>query len=90
MEYVKERILSKGFISNNSKRHLNIIQCTKYTCSWGHGYYGGVGLAMSKSTAPVGPKFNCKYLAACFRVGFLLGLFFDPEDGGDMFLRNVG
>jgi hypothetical protein len=21
---------------------------------------------------------------------FLLGLFFDPEDGGDMFLRNVG
>jgi hypothetical protein len=23
-------------------------------------------------------------------VGFLLGLFFDPEDGGDMFLQNVG
>jgi hypothetical protein len=22
-------------------------------------------------------------------LGFLLGLFFDPEDGGDMFLRNV-
>jgi hypothetical protein len=21
--------------------------------------------------------------------GFLLGLFFDPEDGGDMFLQNV-
>jgi hypothetical protein len=23
------------------------------------------------------------------KAGFLLGLFFDPEDGGDMFLRNV-
>jgi hypothetical protein len=22
--------------------------------------------------------------------GFLLGFFYDPEDGGDMFLENVG
>jgi hypothetical protein len=29
-------------------------------------------------------------LAFCFHVGFLLALFFDPEDEGDMFLRNVG
>jgi hypothetical protein len=28
-------------------------------------------------------------LAIYFHRGFLLGLFFDPEDGGDMFLRNV-
>jgi hypothetical protein len=27
--------------------------------------------------------------AICFHSGFLLGLFFDPEDGSDMFLRNV-
>jgi hypothetical protein len=29
-------------------------------------------------------------LATCFHAGFLLGLFFDPEDGDDIFLRNVG
>jgi hypothetical protein len=27
--------------------------------------------------------------AICFHAGFLLGLFVDAEDGGDMFLRNV-
>jgi hypothetical protein len=29
-------------------------------------------------------------LAACYMLLFLLSLLFDPEDGGDMFLRNVG
>jgi hypothetical protein len=28
--------------------------------------------------------------ATCFHAGFLLGVFFDPEDGSDMFLRNIG
>jgi hypothetical protein len=29
-------------------------------------------------------------LVTCFHAGFLLRLFFDPENGCDMFLRNVG
>jgi hypothetical protein len=28
--------------------------------------------------------------STCFHTGFLLALFFDPEDAGNMFLRNVG
>jgi hypothetical protein len=29
-------------------------------------------------------------LATCFQAGFFLGLFFDPKDGRNMFLQNVG
>jgi hypothetical protein len=33
---------------------------------------------------------DIKLRATSFHAGFLLGLFFGPEDGGDMFIRNVG
>jgi hypothetical protein len=29
-------------------------------------------------------------LATYFQAGFLSGLFFYPDDGGDVFLRNIG
>jgi hypothetical protein len=32
---------------------------------------------------------NAVLLGTCFHAGILFGLFFDPEEGGDMFLRNV-
>jgi hypothetical protein len=31
-----------------------------------------------------------EYACYLLQAGFLLGLFIDPEDGGDMFLRNIG
>jgi uncharacterized membrane protein YciS (DUF1049 family) len=34
-------------------------------------------------------RLHLPLLATCFHAGFLLGLFFYPEDGGDMFLRNI-
>jgi hypothetical protein len=41
-----------------------------------------------KSNRRFGGK--CLKASYLFHTGFLLGLFFDPEVGGDMFLRNVG
>jgi hypothetical protein len=44
-------------------------------------------------TTPCSPlKINRRFGGTCrlFHAGFLLGLFFDPEDEGDVFLRNVG
>jgi hypothetical protein len=40
----------------------------------------------------ISPKFISILSSACYLLyaNFLLGLFFDPEDGGDIFLRNVG
>jgi hypothetical protein len=37
-----------------------------------------------------GSAHHCNNLIVRGSAGFLLDLFFDPEDGGDMFLRNVG
>jgi hypothetical protein len=37
----------------------------------------------------VGFELLTALFTAGFHSGFLLGLLFDPEEGGDMFLRNV-
>jgi hypothetical protein len=44
---------------------------------------------MSPSTSGSKNK-PSKKLATCLHAGFLLGLFFDPEDGGDKYERNFG
>jgi hypothetical protein len=38
----------------------------------------------------VNRRFGGALLATCFHAGIFLGLFFNPEDGGDMLLLNVG
>jgi hypothetical protein len=41
-------------------------------------------------TMPCNPlKFNDVSVCYLLRAGFLLGLYFGPEHGGDIFLRNV-
>jgi hypothetical protein len=45
----------------------------------------------SKKPAWIKAENRIKHSSAChLSPGFLLGLFFDPEDGGDMLLGNVG
>jgi hypothetical protein len=34
-------------------------------------------------------NFPAALLATCFQAGFLLDLFYDPQDGHNMFLQNV-
>jgi hypothetical protein len=45
-------------------------------------------------TTSSGSKNKAKKKPACacylIHAGFVLGLYFDSEDGGDMFLQNIG
>jgi hypothetical protein len=44
----------------------------------------------SKFIRRFGGIYRLILLAICLLAGFCLTYFFDPEDGGDMFLRNFG
>jgi hypothetical protein len=59
------------------------------------GFKALTAVIMKREVMRVNRSFGGTYrlhlqLPACFHAGFLLGLFFDPKDGGDIFLRNVG
>jgi hypothetical protein len=47
---------------------------------------------MSPPTSGSNNKSNKKPESACYllQAGFLLGLLFDPEEGGGMFIQNIG
>jgi hypothetical protein len=45
-----------------------------------------VPVGVSVNNSPLEEFYLLALLATCFHAGFLLGLFFDHEDGGDMFL----
>jgi hypothetical protein len=50
-----------------------------------------VSCCMTKSYFMVSIHFTAQAtLATCFQSDYLLSLFFDHENGGDMFLRNIG
>jgi hypothetical protein len=51
--------------------------------------FGGTSPPSSGSNNKLSKK-PAELLSTCFHGGFLLGLFFYPEDESDMFLRNVG
>jgi hypothetical protein len=58
-------------------------------------FYVGCIATKPFTSVSVFPKLLISFLPffpffPCFHAGILLGLFFDPEDGGDVFLRNVG
>jgi hypothetical protein len=55
-------------------------------------YYAAIGFQVLTVVVMKLPSFGIQrsLLATCFHTGFLLDLLFDREDGGDMFLRNVG
>jgi hypothetical protein len=74
-----------------------VFQWLSYTHPWFESQqettYSGVGFEVLIAVVMRSTVFwdiRRALLATCFYAGFLLGLFFDPEDGGDMFLRNVG
>jgi hypothetical protein len=46
--------------------------------------------AFRRNISPPSSGSNKRRLVTCFHTGILLDLFFDLEDGGNMFLRNVG
>jgi hypothetical protein len=51
--------------------------------------YIGFEESVEKSTDISEGKVESALLATWFHAGFIFGLFFDHEDGGDSFLRNV-
>jgi hypothetical protein len=64
--------------NNNHHNHRSVVRTSGLTHL----------VVISLRTLPVSR--NSILVASCFHTDFLLGLFFYPEDGGDIFLRNVG
>jgi hypothetical protein len=78
-------------VSHPRKQKSSVNQCTIFSditpCSFlktSRRFGGTYGLHLQ------GRISRARELATCFHAVILLGLFFDTEDGDDMFLRNVG
>jgi hypothetical protein len=87
-------LFSCGYRRDMLTKCAIMLFCVKYLA-----WFGLLTAVVMKSSVlgmpPCSPLKVSRYFggtshATCFYSGFLLMLFFDPEDGGDIFLLNVG
>jgi hypothetical protein len=71
-------------VTGSSAIFWDIIPCSPFRVNWRFG-----GTSPTSSVSRNKPRKKPGILATCFRAGILLDLF-DPEDGGDTVLQNVG
>jgi hypothetical protein len=82
-------LLVTFWLRNDSRHYIMMTQPQRF---FGHSIMKPMSIKTMRLCARTHAHTHThtRKLATCFHARFLRGLFFDPEDGGDQFLRNVG